>query len=231
MKTRIITGIVAIALFVPICIFSETIVYPIAMSLLCAIGVFEIAKCLGYQKNLILTVPMYIIALGMPILRFFTGTNTSFMACTTVAIFAMLVYMLTYTMFRKNVDKLSDILTFYALFFYVVGCFSSMVMVRHSTNGKYMYLLIFLGAWICDTFAYFVGKFFGKHKLIPEISPKKTVEGSIGGIVFTIIAFVVYALIVNNAFDANLNYVKICVLGLVLPVVSQIGDLLSSTIK
>lgn len=231
MKTRIITGVVAIALFVPICIFSGTVVFPIVMGLLCLIGVNEIAKCLKFDKNYIITIPMYIIALGLPILRYFTKNSTNFMAITMVLVFGMLIYTLAYIMLSKNIDALKDYLSLFALFFYIVGCFSTMVMVRLSVNGKFMYLLVFLGAWVCDTFAYFVGFFFGKHKLIPEISPKKTIEGSIGGIVFTVIGFAIYTLIVNSAFGAQLSYVKICIIGLVLSIVSQLGDLIASTIK
>lgn len=241
MLTRILTGIVAICLFVPVCIFSYTVAFPIVVGILCLVGVYEMSKCLGFDKKLFITVPMYIIALGLPILRYFTGRNTPFLACALVVFFAMLIYTLAYVMFKKNTVKLSEILTFYALFVYVVGCFSSMVVIRYSNanlgvgdtsvNGKYVYLLAFLGAWVCDTFAYFVGRFLGKHKLIPEISPKKTIEGSIGGIVFTIGGFALYGLIVNSAFDQSLSYIKLCALGLVLSVISQIGDLVASSIK
>ena len=91
--------------------------------------------------------------------------------------------------------------------------------------------MVFLGAWICDTFAYFTGVLIGKHKLIPEISPKKTIEGSIGGIIFTIIGFIVYGLIMNSFFEAQLSYVYLAILGLALSVVSQVGDLIASAIK
>ena len=63
MRTRIITGVVAIALFVPVCIFSHTWVFPAVFSILCAVGVYEMAKCLGFQKNWALTVPMYLVAI------------------------------------------------------------------------------------------------------------------------------------------------------------------------
>ncbi len=241
MLTRIITGVVAIGLFIPVCIFSYTVAFPIVVGVLCLMGVYEMSKCLGVEKKLLITIPMYIVALGLPILRYFTGRNTPFLACAVVAVFGILIYVLAYVMLKKNTVKLSDILTFYAVFVYIVGCFSSMVVVRYSNanlgagdtsiEGKYVYLLAFLGAWICDTFAYFVGRFFGKHKLIPEISPKKTIEGSIGGIVFTVGGFALYGLIVNSAFNQNISYIKLCVLGLILSVVSQIGDLIASSIK
>ena len=237
MKTRIITATVAACLFIPVCYFSEYVSFPIVIGLLCLIGVFEMAKCLGFDKNYVITIPMYIIALGLPIFRFFTGNifankiTSSFLTIALFLFFGMLIYVLAYVMFKKNTVKVNDMLTFYAMFVYIVGCFSSIVLVRYGSGGKYMYLLVFLGAWICDSFAYFVGKFFGKHKLIPEISPKKTVEGAIGGIAFTIVGFVIFGLIVNNGFDANISYFKLCILGLVLSIVSQIGDLIASAIK
>ena len=246
MLTRIITASIATMLFIPICIFSGTIVFPVAIGILCAVAVYEMAKCLGFDKNYVIVVPMYIVALALPMLRHekyavLFNTNNPYLAFTMVLIFGLLIYTLAYVMFKKNTVELSKILTFFAMYVYIVGCFTSMVIIRYTyanlsadgtaVSGKYVYLLAFLGAWICDTFAYFVGKFFGKHKLIPEISPKKTIEGSIGGIVFTVGGFALYALSVNNIFHKDLSYLKLCILGLVLSIVSQIGDLIASSVK
>ncbi len=237
MATRIITGFVAACLFIPICYFSDYVVFPIVIGLLCLIGVYEMAKCLGFDKKLVITIPMYIIALGLPIFRYYTPyifigkVTSSFLSCALLIFFGMLIYVLSYVMLKKNTVEVSEMLTFYAMFVYIVGCFSSIVLVRYGNNGKYLYILVFLGAWVCDTFAYFVGKFFGKHKLIPEISPKKTIEGSIGGIVFTVISFVIFGLIVNLGFEANMSYVKLCIFAVALSIVSQFGDLIASAIK
>ena len=237
MATRMITGCVATCLFLPICYFSEYVVFPIVIGLLCLIGVYEMAKCLGFDKKLLITIPMYIIAVGLPIFRYYTPNifkdkiTSSFLTITALLLFVMLIYVLSYVMLKKNTVKVSEMLTFYALFVYIVGCFSSIVLVRYGADGDFMYMLVFLGAWICDSFAYFVGKFFGKHKLIPEISPKKTIEGSIGGIVFTVISFVIFGLIVNNGFDAGINYIQLCILAVILSIVSQFGDLIASTVK
>lgn len=235
MKTRILTSIVAILIFIPFCVFSDTVVFPIGVALISVIGVYEMAKCVGFNKRWGLTVPMYLVAAFLPILRYlvrnFSGCNRTFLGICLMAFFAILIYSMSFVMFGKNKDKLTDVLSFFALFVYIVGCFTSLLVLRWGKDGAYMYLLAFLGAWICDIFAYFVGKFFGKHKLIPEISPKKTIEGSIGGIIFTILGFIVYGLIVNNFFSADLSLIKLAIFGFVLSIVSQIGDLLASTIK
>ena len=240
MKTRIITGIVAIALFVPICVFSNYVVFPIAIAALSVVGIYEMAKCLGMDKKWALTVPMYLVALALPFIgyyEFFKNTRirgSLFLGVSMLLLFFVLIYTLAYVMFRKNQDKISDILAFYALFLYIVGCFNSIICLRYMTGGKYVYLLVFIGAWVCDTFAYFTGRFLGKHKLIPEISPKKTIEGSIGGIVFTIGAFILYRFILFKIFpelNINLPYWLVIVLGIAASIVSQIGDLVASAVK
>ena len=235
MLKRIITAIVSIAIFIPVCIFSDTIVFPIAISILSFIGVYEMSKCLGYHKNFVLTIPMYIAALGLPIIRYIQtllgANNRDFLGIAMTILFGILIFDLAYVMFRKNKDKLGDVLSFFALNMYVIGCFSSIYMVRTGRDGDFMYLLVFIGPWVCDTFAYFTGKLLGKHKLIEEISPKKTIEGSIGGIIFTIIAFIVFGLIVNNCLSAGISYIKLGILGLIVSIVSQIGDLIASAIK
>ncbi|MBR6676258.1 MAG: CDP-archaeol synthase [Clostridia bacterium] len=83
-----------------------------------------------------------------------------------------------------------------------------------------------------DTFAYFCGRLFGRHKLIPSVSPKKTIEGSIGGIIFCIIGCVVYRLVLGQMNVESLPAIWIfAVLGLLVSIVSQIGDLIFSLIK
>lgn len=240
MKTRILTGIVAIALFVPVCIFSDYVVFPIVISILSAIGVYEMSKCMGMEKKYALMIPMYIVSIALPMIgyyEFFKNMRirgSLFLGVSMILLFFVLIYALAYVMFRKNQDKVNDVLTLYALFLYIVGCFNSIICVRYMTGGKYVYLLVFLGAWVCDTFAYFTGRFFGKHKLIPAISPKKTIEGSIGGIIFTIGAFILYRFLLFKFYpDLNLNlpYILVIVLAIFASIVSQIGDLVASSVK
>ena len=103
--------------------------------------------------------------------------------------------------------------------------------VRDLKNGEFYWIFMFIGAWMTDVFTYFTGRLFGKHKLIPEISPKKTVEGAIGGTVFCVLGFVIYAIILREHFNVMVS-VWICALtGLLAAIVSQIGDLAMSALK
>ena len=90
---------------------------------------------------------------------------------------------------------------------------------------------VFVGACLSDTFAYFCGTLFGKHKLAPSISPKKTVEGSVGAILGTILSFLVYGLVIVLATDLKVNFILIMLLGFVCSVFAQFGDLSASVIK
>ena len=98
-------------------------------------------------------------------------------------------------------------------------------------DGVYLLLFAFFASWMTDIFAYFVGSKFGKHKLCPKISPKKTVEGAVGGLVFCVISFVVYALIANKVGGVSINIALIILVGVITSIFSQLGDLAASTVK
>ena len=87
------------------------------------------------------------------------------------------------------------------------------------------------GGFLSDAFAYFVGIRFGKHKLCPNISPKKSIEGAIGGLVGTAIVFLIYAVVLNNYYNFDIQYFQIILFGLVASLFAQIGDLVASSIK
>ena len=95
-----------------------------------------------------------------------------------------------------------------------------------SKMGSIYVWLVFIFAWVSDSSAYFAGFFFGKHKLIPEISPKKTVEGAIGGVFGTVIFTVAFAMFFNE--PSPMYFVPLAIVG---SIVSQLGDLFASAIK
>lgn len=102
----------------------------------------------------------------------------------------------------------------------------------HSTKtGLYYLFLIFICAWMTDTGAYFSGRFFGKHKLAPSISPKKTVEGSVGGIICAMLGCIVLGLVATYINEASPNYWLLALVGLIGSCLAQLGDLIASLIK
>jgi phosphatidate cytidylyltransferase len=97
--------------------------------------------------------------------------------------------------------------------------------------GRHLILAPFVMAFMSDTGAYFAGYLFGKHKLAPVISPKKTVEGMVGGILVAMVGLVLYALLLNLGFGFKVNYLYALVYGLVGSLGGVFGDLSFSVIK
>ena len=93
------------------------------------------------------------------------------------------------------------------------------------------YLLIFVAAWVTDTFAYFSGMLFGKRKLCPHISPKKTVAGAIGGVLGCIAGFVVFGVICNCALGQDHQLWLLALIAIPLSIAGQFGDLAASVVK
>ncbi len=114
-----------------------------------------------------------------------------------------------------------------------VGFFPSFIARIRSLdeNGLYYLFLIFACAWLTDTGAYFCGRFFGKHKLAPNISPKKTVEGAVGGVVCAIIGCIVLGAVAHYINGATPRYFVLALVGLVGSCLAQLGDLFASLIK
>ena len=174
MLKRIITGIIAVAILVPVLIFSDTVVFPIALALVGLIYMFEIFKCLGLEKKISVILPAYCASLVFTFLVRYTNIAASI---ATICALLYLIYIFAHIIWSHGKFAFNDALTAYTLVIYILLSLSSVIFIRDFEEiGKYIYILIFLGAWVTDIFAYFTGVFFGKHKLIPEVSPKKTVE-------------------------------------------------------
>lgn len=114
--------------------------------------------------------------------------------------------------------------------FFCVFLFSFLINIYALENGKILIWYVFIGSWATDIFSFCIGKMFGKHKFT-SISPNKTIEGCIAGIVGGVLAFTLYTCIINVNFDIGLSIPLMIILGIICSIVSQIGDLFASSIK
>ena len=234
MKKRIITAIVALCVFIPIIVFANTPALPIGLAVCTVLAVYEMLGCTGLRRSVAISIPFYLCAAAFPFLiRYLPESLTKIAVAATLII---ILYLFGVLIFSKGKYTITDIsVSFMGVFYALVGLCAIIYVRDRVEGGKYIYLLAFIGAWVTDTFAYFCGVLFGrggKHKLIPEVSPKKTVEGSIGGIVFCILAMILFGLIIEKINDSfHANYLLFAVMGLLLSVVAQIGDLSMSVIK
>ena len=106
-----------------------------------------------------------------------------------------------------------------------------MVRILSSNTGRYVILIPFVIACCCDAGAYFIGIRFGKHKLAPVVSPNKTIEGVLGGLATAVVGMLIYALILDLAFQFTVNYGLAILYGLGGAFAGVFGDLCFSIIK
>jgi len=235
---RFITGAVGVLIMIPVCFFSHTVIYPFLLSVFALIAVYEILSCIGTVSEKVVAIPSFLFSL-LPLATYFLVVKTDLVDNVFQCIFIFSGFYFAFVQMLsclvKNRIHSSSLYSAVALVLYVVISFTAISYVRYidhgSEEGKYIYLLIFFGAWISDTFAYFSGRLFGKTPLAPEISPKKTVEGSIGAVLANMIVFAGYAFVLRSCFAVSANVVFFAVLGALFSAVGQFGDLFASCIK
>ncbi|MBE6635834.1 MAG: hypothetical protein E7617_06540 [Ruminococcaceae bacterium] len=247
MKTRIVTSAVIIAVMIAVLCLSATPVYPVTVSILAVIAVKEVLGVVGLWRKRIVSIPALVLAAIMPSLAYVMSEvrcdpSYRFIVALALALFVFMIYLFVVAVFSRRVDDESgdgvselgftELSAGFVLVMYVVCCFSAISIIRYIDGiGLFCLGMVLIGAWISDVFAYFTGMLFGKHKLIPAVSPKKTVEGAVGALIFTTLAMLLYGFIVSLVTDLVPNYL---VLGLSAPILSatgQIGDLVASLIK
>ena len=245
MKTRVLTAIAAICVLIPCLIWSDTMLFPIACGIVALIALFEITGCIGIRKKWLLSSATFLYGafISAIVTYYFVNAKKSLIPHSIfasekltvmifAATFAYIFLVFCFTMLSLGEIKFLQAAELIAWTVYImIGIMSIALLRRQGSVGVYLYGLIFIGAWMTDTGAYFVGVLFGKHKMIPKVSPKKTVEGAFGGILGCIVGFVVYGLIMQLVSGVTVNYVAMIVLAAVISVVSQFGDLVASYIK
>ena len=229
MLKRTITAIVAVMILLPILWFSDTYVLPVAIAIVTCISLFEMFSCIGMKKKVGATLPAYLIGALAPFMaKTFEDKKVAVLAlCGAMIIYILYLMMLAVLGHTKY--TIHDLSMCYMSAIYIICGFVSIQFLREMSGS--IYLLIFIGAWITDIFAYFSGMLFGKHKLCQTISPKKTIEGSVGGIVFCALAFVLFGFVTLNKGAELWKYATLAGMGIVISAVSQIGDLSMSLIK
>ena len=270
MRTRIITAIVAIAIVLPCVLFGDWAFF-ILISIAMVFGVIEIVRCAKRKYSKVLYIASFILAflvLIWPIFlkipemkdgyRIFDSYSSIYVSIT--ILFTGICLLALLIIIDKGFTIIDACFIFTTVFLIAMGFQSALVLrfypvhAYHLTNPDVSYFNLYdnlessmlfcwvaVGACLNDAFAYFVGVFFGKHKMNERISPKKTWEGLFGGIILTVIVLVAWAFILDLA-SGNSHVVlrglldiehwyHVVILALVIPLISTVGDLVFSSIK
>ncbi len=197
-----------------------------------AIAYFEMTKAMkvrGEMKKSCLIEWFGLLGIiGYYLIIYFANTETFVMLTITLTIVSILfVYVFTFPKYEAK-----QIMAAVFSFIYAPIMLSYLYMTRCLENGFYIVWLIFISSWICDTCAYLVGMAIGKHKLAPILSPKKSIEGAVGGVIGSAVVGLLYAFVLIRTGTSNENMLWVFpVISAVGAMISQVGDLAASAIK
>ncbi len=233
MKDRVISTIVIILLIIAMFFFDDSfpLLLNISISIISMFCVHEIIKASGLTKHKFFYYPSIVVAFLVPLFTVVIDEITLIIyAAYSVAMFLGLMFHHTQITFR-------DLATIYSMSVLIPCALQTIVLAREldPVHGAFYSVIACVAAWIPDVGAFIVGTFFGKRKLAPKISPKKTVEGLIGGVVTNIIALaglgVIFAFVYTDAVISVSNLMILGVIGLFGALVGTMGDLSFSLIK
>lgn len=225
--TRVLTGIIGFPIVAIFLIFGNEILIDIAFAIIAAMSLHEFYKCFKGKANPVTWVG-YVACI---LIAFIHLIPNAYLIHTIGILIPIFISMLFIQVILTNIKtNIKDIAITILGICYIPLFLAFIPILRGINNGNLLVWYIILSAWGTDVFAFSVGKMIGKHKF-SEISPNKTIEGCIGGIIGAIIINLGYTWIINYFCQAGVNYLLILGITIVLSILSQIGDFAASAIK
>ena len=227
MKTRIIAAVALLPLLLLIVLAAPKVFTAILFGAMAAVAAYELLTGTGLVKHLRLNIYAMVMALWCSL---WSGLGIGYG-------WLLLSILLYWVALMAEVMASEMKLSFQTVAMCIVAgvllplLLSSLVRIHSWENGRCFVFVPFVFAFLSDTGAYFAGLTFGKHKLAPVISPKKTIEGVVGGVLATILGMVIYGVILQVGFKMQVNYLLAVVYGVVGSLTSVFGDLCFSVVK
>lgn len=220
-KTRLLSGILLVAVAL-LTIMSGGYVLFFTLLGVSVIGMQELYKAMKVRGDgfNILEITGYLGAVIYYMAAMLDFERYGMMALLAAFVLLMFVYVFTYPQYQAG-----QVMAAFFGVVYVACMLSFIYLTRNLPDGKFIVWLIFLCSWGCDTCAYCVGMLIGKHKMAPVLSPKKSVEGAVGGVAGAALLGVAYGAATHGPI---LEYAVICAIG---ALISMVGDLAASAIK
>lgn len=224
-KARLFSGIVLVLLAIILVSSGGKLLYCVT-ALLSLIGMYELYRVMKFE-NKALGAAGYLACISYYGLIWFEGPQH----VTLMAVAALMLILTIYVFTFPSYGTEQVTVAFFGIF-YVGIMLSYLYQVRAMADGRYLVWLIFLSSWGCDTCAYCTGMLFGKHKLAPILSPKKSIEGAVGGVIGAGILGILYGYVFGGRMIEIGNPQLACGAACAIAaVISQVGDLAASAIK
>lgn len=229
MKKRIATAVVGLAILAVVLFLRHTYLVDVCITLLNLVAVWEMLRVTRYVTWGPHLAVCSLYTIGAPFV--FQDVIPVSMTAVTV-LFGMVLFCLA--LIRHKEVRPAQVAVAFTFTVLLAYAFNTLTTLLHMENGLFYFALACNAAWITDAGAYFVGVFLGKHKMAPEISPKKTVEGAVGGIVVSFIAAVLISLGYEAFFlkeTGSIAYLPVLIMTPLLSLAGMLGDLVASYIK
>ena len=228
MKKRLITAAIGLTLLAVLLFLLDTLVFDVAVILFNVVALYEVLYVTKYVKYLPLVGISAVYTVIAPFI--YMGYIPVDINSLNV-VYVMILFIATLIKYEVvQPQEVAFTFTMSMLLSYAFSCFS---LVAHQKHGLFFLMFALNCAWISDAGAYFIGSAFGKHKLAPKISPHKTIEGAIGGVLSSIVVTVLLVLIYPRVFDPSWegSMLRLILFTALLSVVGIIGDLTASYLK
>lgn len=227
LKNRVLVAIIGVPILLTTLLMLPSIYTPVLIAALSVVAMFEVGRAF-HIKHTIIRLESMLLAGLVPFLIYFETMKTP----VTIVLFLYIFIMFSHALVSDYTVKISDIATLFFFSLFVPYFLSAFVRIGMMPLWKYYILIPLVLPFATDTAAMFSGMFFGKNKLAPSISPKKTREGALGGLVGGAVMLMLYGFILAWQVESlQVNYVYLMLYGLLGSVVAQIGDLSFSYIK
>ena len=229
---RVITAIVMIVALVPILIFSDTLVFPIAISIMGGIAAFEILFIRGLHKKLYLLIPSVLFVMICPIIsgtNWFSVFNSQSYNFLVVFFPMYMIYLFFIAVTFNRKISFADISYLGVSISYVAISMFAVPFIRQRVQVDY--LLLIICPCVTDIAALYGGKFFGKKKLCPAVSQHKTVEGFVAGVIGSAVGALIFGAISTAITKDEFDVLFFIAAGIGISVVGQYGDLVASLMK
>ena len=226
MRSRILVAVVGVPILLYIVLWGPEWLLAVALAVLSGVGAYELMKCVGAMRSGKMLCRLTVYCATWAVL---CGWGLPEWLIPSLTLYCLLAFVVA--VWKAGEIKAVHLLAGIFGAVLIPYAFSSFFRINGLGGHRGYLLLPFILSFACDTFAYFFGLALGRHKLAPRVSPKKTVEGSVGGLLGNLGCGLLFAFVMNRWFGGSIGYWPMAILSLFCGVVAQIGDLSFSLIK
>lgn len=231
MMKRVITALIGFPIVVAVLAFANKYIVDVIVTIVALIAMNEYIKCVAHKDIHVIKWVSYLTVLGIAFIHVIPVTLYMNILLFAIPVLLMILFFHVIVTdmkitFQDVAYTLLGIVYVYSFLAFLAVIFG----IEGKVSGKILIWYVFCSAWGTDIFAYLVGMKFGKHKF-SKVSPKKSIEGCVAGIVGALVLCLLYTFAINTIFGFTIPYLWIAIMSIILSVIGQIGDFSASVIK